>query len=453
MVNLQSEHLTEDDVLITEQLFLRPPKLSRLQTEVQVLRALGQQLAQPPQKLLKHLAAIALEVCQAGTAGVSLIEASPSGEEVFRLLAICGAYERYEGGTVHRNFSPCGDCLRRGGPQLYAYPERYFTYLRQFTPTIVEALVVPLMLDNQALGTIWILSHDKQPQFDQEELRVMTSLADFAAVAFSSAQARQVAFDMWQREQAARHEAEKANRLKDEFLAVISHELRSPLSPILMWAKLLRSCQFDWETLNRGLETIERNVVLQARLVDDLLDVSQILHGKFSLHPSYVNLAVIIRAALETVQMAALDKSIQIQLKLDENTGLVWGDATRLQQVVWNLLSNAVKFTPASGRVEVILECFGAQAQIQVSDTGKGINSDFLPYVFDGFRQADSTTTRTYGGLGLGLSIVRRLVELHQGTVQAESLGEGLGSTFTINLPLLTPLPPGVEEYGSLPAP
>ena len=439
MVNLQSQHLSEDDVLITGQLFLRPPRLSRLQTEVQVLRALGQQLAQPPQTLLKHLAAIALEVCQAGTAGVSLIEASPSGEEVFRLVALSGAYERYGGGTIHRDFSPCGACLRRGGPQLYAYPERYFTYLRQFTPTIVESLVVPLMLDNRALGTIWILSHDEQLQFDEEDLRVMTSLADFAAVAFSSAQTRQVAFEMWQREQAARSEAEKANRLQDEFLAVLSHELRSPLNPILMWSKLLRSCQFDRETSNRGLETIERNVALQTRLVDDLLDVSQIQQGKFSLHFSSVNLAVIIRAALEIVEMAALAKSIQIQLKLDENTGLVWGDAVRLQQVVWNLLSNAVKFTPASGRVEVILKCFGAQAQIQVSDTGKGINSDFLPYVFERFRQADSATTRTYGGLGLGLSIVRHLVELHQGTVQAESPGEGLGATFTINLPLITP--------------
>ena len=238
-------------------------------------------------------------------------------------------------------------------------------------------------------------------------------------------------------EQAARSEAEAANRIKDEFLAVLSHELRSPLNPILGWTNLLRSRKLDEATTVRALETIERNAKLQAQLIEDLLDVSRILRGKLSLNVSAVNLNSTIEAAMETVRLAAQAKSIEIQTWFDPAVGQVSGDANRLQQVIWNLLSNAVKFTPTGGRVEVRLECLGTYAQIQVSDTGKGINPDFLPYVFDYFRQADSTTTRVFGGLGLGLAIVRHLVELHGGCVFAASLGEDLGATFTVRLPLM----------------
>jgi PAS domain S-box-containing protein len=238
------------------------------------------------------------------------------------------------------------------------------------------------------------------------------------------------------REQQTRAEAEAANRIKDEFLAVLSHELRTPLNPILGWAKLLRSRKFDEKTADRALETIERNAKLQIQLIEDLLDVSRILRGKLSLNVSPVALITTIEAAMETVSLAAQAKSIQIQSVLDPSVGLVAGDPNRLQQVVWNLLSNAVKFTPDGGRVEVRLERVDSQAQIQVSDTGKGISPDFLPHVFDYFRQENSTTTRVFGGLGLGLAIVRHLVELHGGTVWAESPGEGQGTTFTVRLPL-----------------
>ena len=238
-------------------------------------------------------------------------------------------------------------------------------------------------------------------------------------------------------EQAARSEAEAANRIKDEFLAVLSHELRSPLNPILGWTNLLRSRKLDEATTVRALETIERNAKLQAQLIEDLLDVSRILRGKLSLNVSAVNLNSTIEGAIETVRLAAQAKSVEIQTWFDPAVGQVSGDANRLQQVIWNLLSNAVKFTPSGGRVEVRLERLDTYAQIQVSDTGKGINPDFLPYVFDYFRQADSTTTRVFGGLGLGLAIVRHLVELHGGCVFAASLGEDLGATFTVRLPLM----------------
>ncbi|MEW6497317.1 MAG: PAS domain S-box protein, partial [Cyanobacteriota bacterium] len=239
------------------------------------------------------------------------------------------------------------------------------------------------------------------------------------------------------REQAAREQAETANRIKDEFLAVLSHELRSPLNPILGWSRLLQDRKLDEKRTTYALETIERNAKIQVQLIDDLLDVARILRGKLSLNVAPVNLAATITAALETVRLAAQAKSIQIQTMLQPDVGRVLGDSGRLQQVIWNLLSNAVKFTPQGGRVEVRLEQFCTDAQITVSDTGKGIHPEFLPHVFEYFRQADSATTRQFGGLGLGLAIVRQIVELHGGTVQAASPGVGQGATFTVKFPLM----------------
>ncbi|MBD2082889.1 PAS domain S-box protein [Leptolyngbya sp. FACHB-17] len=239
-----------------------------------------------------------------------------------------------------------------------------------------------------------------------------------------------------QREQAAREAAEQANQIKDEFLAVLSHELRSPLNPILGWSRLLQQGKLDVAKTTAALATIERNAQLQVQLIDDLLDISRILRGKLSLTTTPVDLSSIISEALETVRLAAEAKAIQIQTTLSLSTAIVLGDAGRLQQVVWNLLSNAIKFTPANGHVTVALSSTGSQAHIQVTDTGKGIKPDFLPYVFEHFRQEDGATTRKFGGLGLGLAIVRQIVELHGGTVAVGSLGEGKGATFTVQLPL-----------------
>ena len=240
-----------------------------------------------------------------------------------------------------------------------------------------------------------------------------------------------------EREMKARQQAEIANKIKNEFLGVLSHELRTPLNSVLGWSKMLQTRKFDEKTTNHALETIERNAKLQTQLIEDLLDVSHILQGKLNLNICPVSLVMVVEAALKTVQLAAQAKSIQIQTIFAPTLGQVIGDPNRLQQVVWNLLSNAVKFTPTGGRVEIRLMEAANQAQIQVSDTGKGISPDFLSYVFDYFRQADGTTTRTFGGLGLGLAIVRKVVEMHGGKVQAESLGEGSGATFTVELPLL----------------
>jgi PAS domain S-box-containing protein len=245
------------------------------------------------------------------------------------------------------------------------------------------------------------------------------------------------------REQAAREAAEAANRIKDEFLAVVSHELRSPLNPILGWAKLLRQGQLTPQKADRALEVIERNAQMQAQLINDLLDVSRILRGKLSLEHQPVELVSIIQAAMETVRLAAEAKAIELGLERGEGEGrlMVLGDGARLQQVMWNLLSNGVKFTPEGGEVGVRVERARAggveYGVVRVRDTGKGIAKEFLPHVFEQFRQESSATTRRFGGLGLGLAIVRYLVELHGGKVEAESEGEGQGATFTVRLPLL----------------
>ncbi|MBD2629183.1 GAF domain-containing protein [Anabaena variabilis FACHB-164] len=329
---------------------------------------------------------------------------------------------------------PLAEAVRTGQP-IWAEPSqtraiRYPHLAEQYQQQNFNAWIsIPLMVEGRAIGGMSFGFIEPQ-QLDEEEETFILSLAQQCAQAI-------VRTRLYEAERTARSAAEAANRIKDEFLAVLSHELRSPLNPILGWSKLLQNGKLDEATAKQALASIERNAKLQSELIEDLLDISRILQGKLSLAVSPLNLATTIRAASETVRLAAEAKSISIKANLDVEVGQVLGDSTRLQQVMWNLLSNAVKFTPVGGHVEVRLEKDNNYAQVTVSDTGKGISPDFLPYVFDCFRQADSTTTRKFGGLGLGLAIVRNLVELHGGTIQAESLGEGLGATFIVRLPLM----------------
>lgn len=238
------------------------------------------------------------------------------------------------------------------------------------------------------------------------------------------------------REQMARSEAQVANRMKDEFLATVSHELRTPLNAIIGWSHLLRSGRLDEATIARAVETIDRNAKSQAQLIEDILDISRMITGKLKLNNEPVDLSAVINAAIDSVQLAADAKEIHLAVTLDPSARHTIGDSNRLQQVVWNLLANAIKFTPQGGYIDVEVERAGRFAQLCVSDSGQGLSPEFLPFIFDRFRQADGTSTREHGGLGLGLSIVRQLVELHGGTIKAESAGAGQGATFIINLPL-----------------
>ena len=236
----------------------------------------------------------------------------------------------------------------------------------------------------------------------------------------------------------ARAEAEAANRMKDEFLATLSHELRTPLTSLLGWSSVLREAKREEKVLNQGLDAIDRNARVQAQLIDDLLDVSRIVSGKLNLDVRPLDIASVTRAAINVVRPAADAKGITLDYRAQPGLGAISADSARLQQIVWNLLSNAVKFTPQGGKIAIHIEQNGSHARLTVQDTGQGIDPEFLPRVFDRFRQADSSTTRSFGGLGLGLAIVRHLVELHGGTVSAESEGVGKGATFSATFPLLT---------------
>ena len=238
------------------------------------------------------------------------------------------------------------------------------------------------------------------------------------------------------RERTARADAEKANRLKDEFLATLSHELRTPLNAVIGWSRILKSGRLDDESSGHAIEVIERNAWAQKQIIEDILDVSRVITGKLQLHLGPVNLVSVVNAALDAVRPALEAKDIRVETHYENRLRIIAGDADRLQQVVWNLLSNASKFTPVGGVVAVRVGQDETNVEIQVSDTGPGIDAEFLPHVFERFRQADGSTTRTHGGLGLGLAIVRHLVELHGGMIGAENRKPGSGAVFTVRLPL-----------------
>lgn len=708
--------VTLADVIITDELLQRSPRPANLEAENQAMHILIRQMVNQPEIMLKSLVTMALELCSAGTAGVSLIEVLPTGEKVFRWVALAGALEQYEDEVIEADFSPCGECLKRGSPQLYSYPERYFIYIQATQPVIVEGLVLPLIANHQSLGTLWILSHDEQQHFDSEDLRVMTSLADFTATALllkgqqtqelltanlaletriaehqkvemalreseqrlqqaiaietvgviffktdgrlidsndaflkmsgysrEDVRSRRIRWDkmtppefmtqsqqaiqelltqgrttpyvkqfirkdgsrwwglfaasqlnddeavefiidttenkrsqellrtseerlrlasyaanfgtydfdpqtgqcQWSsllkamhglsedteitfeqlpkyihpddhdrifnlfiqylspdapgpyeqefrivrtdgtvrwvidkgcvfftgegnqrsanrvigvilditdrkqaeiernqllHEQAARKEAERASQMKDEFLAMISHELQSPLVAILGWSRLLRTQPPSPTILTRSLETIERNASVLAKLISDLLDLSRITAGKVGLNLQPVELKSLLETVISSLRQLIAVKKLKIIWweEVPENV-LVLGDRERLQQVISNLLTNAIKFTPALGSISVKLSVIKSLVdfscvEISITDTGIGISAEFLPHVFERFRQAQPHSS---GGLGLGLAITRYLVELHNGTIHAESLGEGQGATFTVRLPLL----------------
>jgi len=235
----------------------------------------------------------------------------------------------------------------------------------------------------------------------------------------------------------ARHQAELASRTKDEFLAMVSHELRTPLTSVVGWVRMLRAGNLPPERVEQALEVIDRNIRSQAQLIEDLLDISRITMGKLRLDVRPVQPAAVINAAVESLRFAADARRIRIQTVLDSHAGPVAGDFERLQQVVWNLLSNAIKFTPKGGRVQVVLERVNSHIEIRVADTGRGIKREFLPFIFDRFSQSEPSTTRTHGGLGMGLAISKAILELHGGTISAYSEGEGKGSTFTISIPIM----------------
>ncbi|MBD2100294.1 GAF domain-containing protein [Leptolyngbya sp. FACHB-261] len=411
----------------------------RLQT---VTAALSESLT--PEQVAAVIVDQGMAALGATSALVALLNESGTELEIVRAVG-------YEDNLIQswRSFSidaplPLAEAVRTGKPawteSTTARVERYPHLREAYSRYNYGAWVsVPLMVEGRSVGGL-SLSFTEVQVFSEDDRTLVLALAQQCAQAIERAR-------LYEAERRTRADAQAANRLKDEFLSILSHEIRTPLNGILGWAQLLRRGTLDAATTTRALETIERNARIQTQLIDDLLDVSRIIRGQLSLELRPVSLGPVLEAAIETVRPAAKVKAIDIAPVLKGRESLVSGDANRLQQVVWNLLSNAVKFTPAGGRIEIGLASDPTSARIWVRDTGMGIRANFLPYVFERFRQADSAATRLYGGLGLGLAIVRHLVELHGGSVEVESPGEGQGATFTVRLPRLSiPEEPAASE-------
>jgi signal transduction histidine kinase/DNA-binding response OmpR family regulator len=302
---------------------------------------------------------------------------------------------------------------------------------------LVSYMCVPLVAHSKTLGALTLATSESQRHFDDDDLTLAQELAHRAALAVDNAQTYQ--------------QVQVADRLKDEFLATLSHELRTPLNAILGYARLLQGGAITGEKMAGALNIVERNASALTHMVEDVLEVSRIISGKMRLSIQAVDLPTVVQSAVESVAPAAEAKRLRVHTSIDPNGGPISGDPDRLQQIVWNLVSNAVKFTPKGGRIQVRVERVESQVHIVVSDTGVGIKPEFLPHLFERFRQADSTMTRHFGGLGLGLAITRHLVELHGGSVEAISDGEGNGATFRVRLPLMiVHAQPAVDERRKL---
>jgi PAS domain S-box-containing protein len=362
-----------------------------------------------------------------GSDTAAILLADPIGDLIVR--ATEGVASDVKGLRVPNGTGFAGMIARERRPLTVEgdLPPSPFTYL--LAKEQIQALSgVPLLADKHLLGVLCV-GMRRSHSIADDDLRFMSLVGDRIAAAIERVR-------LYNGEKEARAQAEEANRLKDQFLATVSHELRTPLNAILGWSRMLNSGRIDERTSKHALEVIERNARSQAQLIDDLLDVSRIISGKLRLNISPVEPLAIVDLALDAVRPAAEAKDIQLQRIYDPGTGTIPGDPDRLQQVIWNLLSNAIKFTPTGGKVSIGVQRTQTHIEFTVTDTGQGIEGEFLPYVFDRFRQADASVARAHGGLGLGLAIVRHLTELHGGTVEAQSEGEGRGATFIVRLPI-----------------
>jgi PAS domain S-box-containing protein len=382
-----------------------------------------------------------LALLEEGTGALQVVATHHPDPAALALLreTLPGSYAR-EGGLAARVVRtgrplrvgevPQEGLLEESAPASRPFLERY---------GLRSVLIVPLRAQGKVLGTLGVSRSRPDAPYTAEEQALLQELADRAALVVANAR-------LLSATRAERQRAEEASRLKDEFLATVSHELRTPLTSMLGWVQMLRAGKLPAERQARALETVERNARAQAQLIEDLLDVSRIITGKLRLETEPLELSAVVQAAVDSVRPAAEARRLELEVQLEPAVGPLVGDAHRLQQVVWNLLSNAVKFTPEGGRVSVHLSQAGGEARVRVQDTGRGIRPDFLPHVFERFRQADGSSTRRYGGLGLGLSIVHHLVEMHGGHVEAHSEGEGTGATFTVRLPLAPARPDALLE-------
>jgi signal transduction histidine kinase len=449
-------------VLCTEELHRRPLRPPNYETENGGLVSLAQALADSPATILQTLADTILAVLRCGSAGVSLL--TEDGNR-FHWPAIAGSWKSHIGGGTPRDFGPCGDVLDRDRPLLFGHLERRYAYFAPVTPAVEEALLVPFYLAGKAVGTIWAIAHDVSRAFDGEDLRMLKSLSTFASAAYHAVQQLNAHTELSHRHEQDRvrlrdtNEAlllssvrlqeladgseavsvrlQEAVKEKEYYIAVLSHELRAPLTPVLIAASMLQQNQELEPETRETMAMIHRNVTLEARLIDDLLDMTRMERGKLHLDRRPIELGSVLERAVEECRDDLGEAGLTLAVETAGKTQIVEADAGRIQQVFANLLKNAIKFTPAGGRIHILSHCDGDSCVVEVSDSGIGLNSDFLPRAFSAFEQGDKAHARE-AGLGLGLAICKTIMDLHGGTITAHSEGKGRGATFVVKLPTMT---------------
>jgi len=433
---------------------------------------LGQELGaeHDPGRLLDSFCTSARQIVEAQEAGVGVLSCRDGSLEYF---CHSSSTSSSNDGEVPKVAQKALKALVKGGRPLRLNGSDGLLRDNGRTSELIHSFLgAPMISDSRVCGWVYLLNKLNEEDFSEADERLAATLATQVATAYENAklytdaqlhadelqleiaerkQAEEERAQLLISERAARAEAEEVNRTKDEFLATLSHELRTPLTAILGWSHLVRTGKLEDEQLTRAVETIERNARSQSQLIDDLLDVSRIITGKLQIEARSVDLCGLVEAAVEAVRPSFEAKNIKVETVLEAEACTIAGDPNRIQQIFWNLLSNAIKFTPADGRVRIELKRCEPLVFISVQDSGIGIKKDFVPYIFDRFRQADGSTTRVHGGLGLGLSIVKHLVQLHDGSVEVASEGSNLGATFTVSFPIATNGLPDVSAEGERP--
>lgn len=406
--------LAEVDIL--SELATRPRRSPNYEREHRAFDMLSAEMADNPTNMLQRLVEVAVDLCEAHTVGISLLDGS-----VFRREAVAGVFAGARGGTMPRNESPCGLCVDRDATQLLYLADRYFPALSA-EPRFVEALLVPFYDRGRSIGTVWIVSHDFKRKFDREDERLIRVLSRFASAG-------------WQLLKASETAAASSQR-KDEFLATLGHELRSPFGAILSAAALLRQIANGDDRVERAIAVITRQTHHISRLMDDLLDIERIENGKLHLEKHTIDLRTIVSETIDTRRSQIERRRHMLTVDLGAQPVLVDADPVRLVQVLSNLIDNATKYTPEHGRISVAVSSDRDEAAIAVSDTGVGVPAERVQSIFEPFTQLTESDGLSAGGLGLGLALVRRLTELHGGSVSAASAGRGQGSCFTVRLPM-----------------
>ena len=421
-------------VLRTGELSARARRAANFEAENLALAALARTLASAPLTIFQKLVETAMLLCEADSAALS-VEESVLDQDVFRWHTVAGQFAPHALNVTPRRFSTCGTVVELDTAQLMVRPGRHFTYLDKLAPPIEEALLVPFHVDGKAVGTVWVVTHGTSRQFDQEDARILASIADFAGMAYQVVTARSALQAEIRERTQAQLLLRNADRTKDEFLAMLAHELRNPLAPIRNALLLLRRSRRDEVSSARARDVLDRQVANMVRLIDDLLDVSRIRLGKFELVREPLELSKVLASALESSRPALDAREQRVSIRQPLDVVPINGDGVRLSQLLLNLLNNAAKYTARGGAISVTVEADAGWARIAIKDSGVGIAPNRLDQIFELFAQAGQSPETSDGGLGVGLHLVKTIAELHGGSVSASSAGLGLGSEFVVRLP------------------